>query len=62
MNYYSTQALRKTQQVILSVPLQIFLFITLGSLSLWTLYFSSYPATHNTMHQARHHTLGIGCH
>lgn len=62
MTSYSNPALRKTRQAILSVPFQVLLFLSLGSLSLWMVYFSAYPATHNTMHQTRHHTLGVGCH
>lgn len=54
--------LRKTGQVVLSKPVQALLFMGLGSLTIWLVYFSSYPATHETMHQTRHHTLGVGCH
>ncbi|MBE9077152.1 CbtB-domain containing protein [Romeria aff. gracilis LEGE 07310] len=54
--------LKRAKQGVLSVPVQAILFLSLGSLSLWMLFFSSYPATHNTMHQTRHHTLGVGCH
>ncbi len=49
-------------QMTLSVPAQATLYTLLCALTLWTLYFSSYPATHNRMHSLRHHTLMIGCH
>ncbi|MGF1603902.1 MAG: CbtB domain-containing protein [Thermosynechococcaceae cyanobacterium] len=54
--------LRKTGQLVLSTPVQACLFLSLGSLTIWMLYFSSYPATHDAMHQIRHETLGVGCH
>lgn len=62
MSSSSLKVIRQAQGLVLSVPVQAFLLISLGSLSLWTLYFSSYPAAHNQMHQTRHHTLGVGCH
>ncbi|MGB3494638.1 MAG: CbtB-domain containing protein [Elainellaceae cyanobacterium] len=58
----TTTTLKKTQQLVLSRPVQACLFIGLGSLTVWLLYFSAYPSTHNQMHQVRHHTLGVGCH
>lgn len=54
--------LTKTRQLVLSTPVQVCLFLGLGSLTIWMLYFSSYPATHDAMHQIRHETLGVGCH
>ncbi|MFZ9737798.1 MAG: CbtB domain-containing protein [Prochlorotrichaceae cyanobacterium] len=54
--------LARTRQLVLSVPVQIFLFLALGSLSLWLLYFSAHPSTHNAMHHGRHTTLGVACH
>jgi cobalt transporter subunit CbtB len=62
MTNLTISTLRKTKQVVLSAPVQASLFIGLGSLTVWMLYFSAYPATHNTMHQTRHHTLGVACH
>lgn len=62
MTTSTTLALRKTGQVVLSKPVQALLFLGLGSMTVWLLYFSSYPATHDSMHHARHHTLGVGCH
>ncbi|MBD1862258.1 MULTISPECIES: CbtB-domain containing protein [Trichocoleus] len=52
------QAVRWT----LSVPVQATLFTSLCALTLWTVYFSSYPAAHNQMHSLRHHTLSVSCH
>jgi hypothetical protein len=46
----------------LSVPMQAGLFLSLCSLTLWTLYFSSYPPVHNAMHHMRHGTAAIACH
>lgn len=46
----------------LSVPVQATLYTSLCALTLWTLYFSSYPPAHNSLHQVRHHTLMVGCH
>lgn len=54
--------LRRTAQITLSVPVQAALFLSLSSVSLWTLYFSTYPPAHNTLHETRHTTLGVGCH
>nr|WP_290228218.1 CbtB-domain containing protein [Trichocoleus desertorum] len=52
------QAIRWT----LSVPVQATLFTALCALTLWTVYFSTYPAAHNHMHSLRHHTLSVSCH
>ena len=52
------QAIRWT----LSVPVQATLFTSLCALTLWTVYFSTYPAAHNQMHSLRHHTLSVSCH
>jgi hypothetical protein len=46
----------------LSVPVQAGLLVSLCSLTLWTLYFSSYPAVHNAMHHMRHGTAAVACH
>ncbi|MEY2978235.1 MAG: CbtB domain-containing protein [Prochlorotrichaceae cyanobacterium] len=62
MQSISVSPLARTRQLVLSVPVQIFLFLALGSLSLWLLYFSAYPAAHNAMHHGRHATLGVACH
>ncbi|NCJ07152.1 CbtB-domain containing protein [Synechococcales cyanobacterium C] len=54
--------LKRTQQMTLSVPVQASLLTGLCMLTLWTLFFSTYPPAHNTLHQARHQTLGVACH
>jgi len=53
---------RRTVQLTLSVPVQCALFLSLTSITLWTLYFSTYPPAHSALHETRHTTLGIGCH
>ncbi|MBW4586752.1 CbtB-domain containing protein [Aetokthonos hydrillicola Thurmond2011] len=54
--------LQKTASVTLSKPVQIALYMLLSSLVIWTVFFSTYPAAHNTTHSLRHHTLGVACH
>jgi hypothetical protein len=46
----------------LSLPVQVTLYTSVCTLTLWTLYFSSYPPVHDTLHEVRHHTLMVGCH
>ncbi len=46
----------------LSLPVQLTLYTGLCALTLWTVYFSTYPAAHDSMHSLRHHTLTISCH
>ncbi|MBW4663967.1 MAG: CbtB-domain containing protein [Chroococcus sp. CMT-3BRIN-NPC107] len=46
----------------LSLPVQLTLYTSLCALTLWTVYFSTYPAAHDSMHSLRHHTLTISCH
>lgn len=65
MNYsptLPTAVKRKTAQVVLSVPMQTALFFGLCGLTLWTLYFSTYPAAHNAAHGLRHDTAAVACH
>lgn len=62
MTAYSTSAWQRTVQVTLSLPVQGTLYIFLCSLIVWTLYFSPYPPVHDSLHETRHHTLGVGCH
>ncbi len=52
----------QTKPVVLSVPVQSALFLSLCSLILWTVYFTTYPAVHDRVHALRHHTLFISCH
>jgi hypothetical protein len=56
--YVQKQAINWT----LSLPVQLTLYTSLCALSLWTVYFSTYPAVHDSMHSLRHHTLTISCH
>lgn len=58
----SASAWRRTQQVTLSLPVQVTLLTSLCMLILWTVYFTNYPPIHNTLHENRHHTLGVACH
>lgn len=53
---------RQIERVTLSVPVQASLYTLLWAMTLWTLYFSTYPAVHNQAHSLRHHTLGVACH
>jgi hypothetical protein len=62
MTAYTTSALQRTVQVTLSVPGQITLYTLLCVLSLWTIFFSTSPAVHNSVHSLRHQTLGVACH
>lgn len=66
MNHSSVNSLnsiqRRTVRFTLSLPVQATLFTSLCALTLWTLYFSTYPAVHNQMHSLRHQTLLVGCH
>ena len=52
------QAVRLT----LSTPVQATLFTSLCALTLWTVYFTTYPAIHDRVHALRHHTLLVSCH
>ncbi len=53
---------QRTVRVTLSLPVQATLFTSLCALTLWTVYFSTYPAAHDQMHSLRHHTLMVSCH
>jgi len=46
----------------LSVPFQSFLYISLCSLILYTVFFTTYPPIHDKLHSLRHHTLTVSCH
>ncbi len=46
----------------LSVPVQSALYISLSALTLWTIYFTTYPAIHDKVHTFRHHTALVSCH
>jgi hypothetical protein len=53
---------QRTVRFTLSLPVQATLYTSLCALTLWTVYFSNYPAVHDQMHSVRHHTLMVGCH
>ena len=53
---------QRTQRLVLSLPVQVFLLVGLCMIILWTLYFSTYPPVHDALHEARHHTLTVACH
>jgi cobalt transporter subunit CbtB len=53
---------RRAEQFVLSMPAQAVLYVVLWSLIIWLVYFSTYPAVHNSVHSLRHHTLGVSCH
>lgn len=46
----------------LSTPVQSALYVSLCALTLWTIYFTTYPAIHDKVHSLRHHTLMVSCH
>ncbi|MDZ7961360.1 MAG: CbtB-domain containing protein [Aulosira sp. DedQUE10] len=54
--------LQKTASLTLSKPVQSTLFVSLAALTLWTVYFTTYPAIHDRVHSPRHHTLLVPCH
>ena len=62
MTAYSISVLQRAVRVTLSIPVQATLYTSLCALSLWTVYFSTYPAVHDSMHSLRHHTLTVSCH
>jgi hypothetical protein len=53
---------KKAIDLTLSTPVQSGLFLSLAALTLWTVYFTTYPAIHDKVHSARHHTLMVSCH
>jgi cobalt transporter subunit CbtB len=53
---------QRVEQLALSVPAQAILYIALWSLIIWLVYFSTYPAVHDSAHSLRHHTMGVSCH
>ncbi len=53
---------QQTVRFTLSLPVQATLYTSLCALTLWTIYFSTYPAVHNQMHSLRHHTWTVSCH
>lgn len=62
MTAHSISIWQRTVRVTLSLPVQATLYTSLCALILWTVYFSTYPAAHDSMHSLRHHTLTVSCH
>ena len=52
----------RTEQFVMSTPAQAILYVVLWSLIIWSAFFTTYPAVHNSVHSLRHHTLGVSCH
>ncbi len=53
---------RRVTGLTLSVPVQSALYLSLCGLTLWTVYFTTYPPIHDTVHSLRHHTALVSCH
>ncbi|PHX56405.1 hypothetical protein CP500_005695 [Tychonema bourrellyi FEM_GT703] len=58
----SSSILQQTARLTLSTPVQATLYISLCALTVWTVYFTTYPAVHDKVHSLRHHTLMVSCH
>ncbi|MCA6573341.1 MAG: CbtB-domain containing protein [Pseudanabaena sp. M38BS1SP1A06MG] len=52
----------RTEQFVMSVHVQAVLYVVLWALIIWSVYFTTYPAVHDSVHSLRHHTLGVSCH
>jgi cobalt transporter subunit CbtB len=61
-NSIQASSLRQAEKLVLSMPAQAILYVVLWSLIIWLVYFSTYPAVHDSVHSLRHHTLGVSCH
>jgi hypothetical protein len=53
---------QKAANLTLSTPVQSGLYLSLAALTLWTVYFTTYPPIHDAVHSSRHHTLLVSCH
>ncbi|WP_013321089.1 CbtB domain-containing protein [Gloeothece verrucosa] len=53
---------QRTEQLILLLPIQVILYVSLWALILWLVFFSTYPAVHDATHSLRHHLAGVSCH
>ncbi|GAC1499513.1 MAG: hypothetical protein NVS2B14_12840 [Chamaesiphon sp.] len=58
----SSSVQQQVTRSVLSVPVQSTLYISLCALTLWTVYFTTYPAIHDRLHTLRHHTALVSCH
>ncbi len=52
----------RTEQFVMSVQVQASLYVVLWALIIWSVFFTTYPAVHDSVHSLRHHTLGVSCH
>lgn len=62
MTAHSISIWQRTVRFTLSLPVQATLYICLSALIIWTVFFTTYPAVHDSMHSLRHHTLTVSCH
>lgn len=53
---------QKAASIVLSTPVQSGLYLSLAALTLWSVYFTTYPPIHDAVHSSRHHTLLVSCH
>ena len=53
---------QKAASIALSTPVQSGLYLSLTALTLWSVYFTTYPPIHDAVHSSRHHTLLVSCH
>ncbi len=53
---------QRATSIALSTPVQSGLYLSLAALSLWTVYFTTSPAIHDSVHSSRHHMLMVSCH
>lgn len=53
---------QKAIDLTLSTPVQAGLYLSLAALTLWSVYFTTSPAIHDSVHSSRHHTLMVSCH
>lgn len=62
MTAHSISIWQRTVRFTLTLPVQATLYTSLCALILWTIFFTTYPAVHDSMHSLRHHTLTVSCH
>ncbi len=53
---------RQAVRFTLSTLVQATLYVSLCAVTLWTVYFTTYPPIHDGTHTLRHHTLLVSCH
>lgn len=62
MQTNQTSLPKKAISIALSTPVQSGLYLSLTALTLWSVYFTTYPPIHDAVHSSRHHTLLVSCH